>query len=339
MKVAILILAILSPAVALADDGTGVAPDASVAASPQAPSRPVVGPAEPKRRGSMVGYIDDATIDTQIRIRFDGGFGAEVPDRAEFFYAQCGCNFAGAPGPGTPGANNLVTNLNFQEFNVDAQYALKNRAFHNRVAIFATAPVRSVQPQTFLGPAPHSFQDSWGFGDFRLGAKVALISDEDSTLTVQVQGYFPTGDAKKGLGTDHGTVEFSLLDRQKMSDQLQLELEVGDWHPTSGSTSPTGQKYSGDVFYYGFGPSYEVLNTGRLSFAPVVELVGWHVLGGQQQDSGVLGSAAGVNIVNLKVGARTTFYNHSSIYVGYGHALTDDVWYRNIVRLEYRYAF
>src|SRR5688500_12922263 len=61
-------------------------PAPGTAAQPAAPVR-----AERRRRGSMVGYIEDATVRTQVRMRFDAGFGNDVPDRAEFFYAKCGC--------------------------------------------------------------------------------------------------------------------------------------------------------------------------------------------------------------------------------------------------------
>ena len=45
----------------------------------------------PRRIGSMVGYIDDAIIESQVRVRFEVGLGNHAPDRAEFFYAKCGC--------------------------------------------------------------------------------------------------------------------------------------------------------------------------------------------------------------------------------------------------------
>lgn len=53
----------------------------------------------------------------------------------------------------------------------------------------------------------------------------------------------------------------------------------------------------------------------------------------------VLSPADGTNIVNLKFGARTTFDEVSSFYVGYGHSLTDDRWYNDILRFEYKYSF
>src|SRR5262245_40738772 len=65
-----------------------------------------------RRRGSMVGYIEDTMVGSKVRVRFDAGMHNRAPDRAEFFYGKCGCyrdlptnqpaydpNAAG-PGPG-----------------------------------------------------------------------------------------------------------------------------------------------------------------------------------------------------------------------------------------------
>ena len=40
---------------------------------------------------SNVGYIDDAIVQTRLRLRFDAAYDNNRPDRAEFFYAKCGC--------------------------------------------------------------------------------------------------------------------------------------------------------------------------------------------------------------------------------------------------------
>jgi hypothetical protein len=337
MRAAILILAMSFPAVASAQDTAFAAIEEapSVQAPPAGAARPST---ERKRRGSMVGYITDATIESQVRIRFDAGFNNDVPDRAEFFYAQCGCNGPGAPGPGAPGAGDLATNLKFQQLTIDAQYAASGR-----VAVFASIPARFVQPQTFLGqtfkpPLRNTFVNASGLGDIHMGVKAAIVATDDATLTAQVQGDSKTGNAKEGLGTDHWSIETALLFNQRLSDRLAIESQFGDWHPIGGSTAK-GVSYAGDVLFYGIGPSFQLVDTGHLAFAPVVELVGWHVLGGLQQAAGTLGPADGTNIVNLKFGARTTFDNRSSFYVGYGHALTAAVWYSDIVRLEYRYSF
>ena len=72
-----------------------------------------------------------------------------------------------------------------------------------------------------------------------------------------------------------------------------------------------------------------------LRIAPIVELVGWHVQGGFQTPPA---DASGTNIVNLKIGVRFVV-DSGSFYAGYGRALTDAVWYTDIVRFEYRYSF
>ena len=288
----------------------------------------------------MVGYIDDGLIEDYVRVRFDLGYDNNVPDRAEFFYAQCGCNSADAPGPGQPGPQDLTTNLNFQQLFFDASYAV-----HPRIAVFGSVPLRFVQPQSFVGDVlnppqtNNTFVNGSGFSDIRAGAKASIVATGTATLTAQAQFYFASGDAKKGLGTDHTSFESALLFHQMVSDRATVEAQFGDWHPIGGSAAG-GVDYAGDVLFYGIGPSYELVNTGSLRFAPVVELVGWHVLGGLQQ----LGppqfavAADGTNIVNLKLGGRMAF-GKNSIYVGWGKALTDATWYDQILRFEYRYGF
>ena len=47
----------------------------------------------------------------------------------------------------------------------------------------------------------------------------------------------------------------------------------------------------------------------------------------------------GRTILNLKSGIRITNAVGSSIGVSYGTALTNDVWYNDIVRFEFRLSF
>jgi hypothetical protein len=43
--------------------------------------------------------------------------------------------------------------------------------------------------------------------------------------------------------------------------------------------------------------------------------------------------------VNGKFGVRTYFGHGHDLYIGYGQALTGDRWYKEIVRVEYRFSF
>ncbi len=110
----------------------------------------------------MIGYIDDAIIGSQVRVRFDVGLGNRAPDRAEFFYAKCGCFADPALGelfdPNAPGPRpNVATELDFKQLMVEAEYAL-GRHF----AVFGELPLRWITPQAFLLPvAGFEGQGGW----------------------------------------------------------------------------------------------------------------------------------------------------------------------------------
>ena len=54
---------------------------------------------EPPVQGSTVGYIDDAVVGSQIRMRFDAAFDDSQIDMAEYLFAQSGSNGGTAAGP------------------------------------------------------------------------------------------------------------------------------------------------------------------------------------------------------------------------------------------------
>jgi len=290
---------------------------------------------KPPVEGSTVGYIDDAVVGSQVRVRFDAGFGDEQPDLAEFFYAECGCNGGTAAGP-KPG---LATNLNFQQLYMRGEYAPKKF-----LSFMFEIPVRWIQPTSFApGSAPSGgFGDQGGLSDVSAGMKLAAIASSRQYLTLQLLGTFPSGDSGEGLGTDHYTFAPSLLYYRKMTDRFNLEAEFGDSHPIGGDTPG----FAGDVVDYGAGPSYVAYKSEKVQFAPVVELVIWRIFGGKWTNPDLNGSGPGIdtadgsNIANLKFGARTTIGSNNSIYVGYGRKLTsDNYWYEQILRVEYRHTF
>jgi hypothetical protein len=327
---------------AAADQLAALAPRAFAQPQPRRAPQPRPADTGSRRRPSMVGYIEDAGIHSQIRLRFDAGFGNTAPDRAEFFYAKCGCFKTWpvpyidpeAPGPG--GA--IPTELNFQQF-----YSFGEIAVRDRFSLFAELPVRALQPDGFITARP-PWPDRVGVSDLRFGAKAALLADDSRTVTFQLRASAPTGDASKGMGTHNFSLEPALLYHQDITERFGLEAQIGDSHPFDGSRGPTTDSadFSGDVFFYGIGPSFDLVTTDRVRFTPVFELVGWRVLGGFQTDCRALacfGDAKGINVVNVKVGARTTVANRNSIYVGMGWGLTDEVWYDKLFRLEYRLGF
>ncbi|MFI5090096.1 MAG: transporter [Terriglobales bacterium] len=314
-------------------------------------------------KASPGAYIDSAIIGSQIRVRFEAAFHENAPDRAEFFYAR----YAGLNNG--PGPNSVVADLNFQQLYLQAEYAARKR-----LSVFAEVPLRSIQPQLTVAntnndPRPSNVNTA-GLSDLAAGFKLAAVASSNQYLTFQFQAYFPSGDASKGLGTNHYSVEPAVLYYRRLSDRVALEAEVGDSHPIGGSfcqscitnssisppaPPPVSGGFAGDVFFYGVGPSYVLYRGEHVRIAPVIELVGWRVLGGIEticvpgtdmdthkfnpclNQEGA--SADGTNIVNLKAGVRTSIGRHSSFYVGFGHAVTRSHWYEEIVRAEYRYSF
>lgn len=298
--------------------------------------------AEPSRQlkrtridASMVGYIDDSAVQTLVRVRFDSGFNTPRPDRAEYFYA----------GSSTPsGSTNAAQRtLNFQQL-----YLLGEYAPLERVSAFVQVPFRWVQP-SFIPSAtqtPDLFSTG-GISDVQAGLKLAAVASGSRNLTFQLRAYFPTGDGSAGLGTNHYSIEPTLLFFQRLSDRAAVEAEAGDTHPIGGTTyapdtlpATHPQDFAGDVLMYGVGPSYQLVKRNRYGITPVLELVSWHVFGGLQTGSAkVVQSAAGINVLNAKLGARISFPGGSSIYAGFGRGLTSNIWYRNLFRIEYRHVF
>ena len=291
-------------------------------------------------------YIDDARIRTMLRARFDAGFDNVFPDRAEFFYAQCGCFGPQAPGPGNSTTPLVTTGVDFQEFWGYLEYA-----FSDRFSAFVDVPFRLVQFE--FDPAIRALSgfanaqpidDAGGLSDIHFGFKYALVANACRYDTLQLRVYTPTGDADRGLGTAHATLEPAYLAYRELTDRLRFNGEFRVWIPISDSEFQ-GQDFAGTVLRYGGGFAYDVYQScdccdRRLS--AVVEFVGWSVLGGLKFNP-LLGApgvqdAEGDTIVNGKFGARWRSGNRS-IYVGYGRALTEESWYTDIVRAEYTYAF
>ncbi|MEZ5319195.1 MAG: transporter [Vicinamibacterales bacterium] len=323
MRRTLLALLLCLPATAFAQE-TGqppVVPDRSPAAlaaataampSSPAPARfqqpeppPPPPPPQNRRRPSMVGYIGDATIGSQFRVRFDAAFENTAPDRAEFFYGKCGC-YRGlptshpaydpdAPGPG-PG---IASSIDYRQLILQGEYAAGDR-----VSVYGELPFRWVSPQSFVA-GTGTFDSSAGVGDLRVGGKFALVAMPDRYVTVQLQLDAPTGDAGQGLGTDHWSVSPMLLYFQRLTDRVTFESQFGSIHPVGGSAGiPTdgSDKFAGTVVTYGAGASVDLMPGASVGIVPVLEFVGWHVVNGFQTST--LGPADGTDIFNVKIGAR-----------------------------------
>lgn len=364
--VTLLVFAVLPGAVQLDAQEPAALPTAATADEEGTTTPPRQGRRRPRVDDSNTGYIDNAIVGSQLRLRYDSAFAADHPDRAEFIYGKCLCFTAAAgqdaasPGP--------AADLDYQELELTYEHA-----FHDRFSLFVEVPFRSLdltQPDGFVNSvptpgAPGSRLDNSGLGDVRAGMKYALVADRGRYLTLQVRSYFASGDAAKNLGTDHDSIEPGLLYLSQPTKRWTMGAEARWWHPLGGSSDPlTGASnpdspvgrieppdpavrnddFAGDVLRFGIGASYEGRGA-RLSVTPVAELVGWYVLDGYATPPIALGDAGpgtyvveadGDTIVNLKLGARIRGRGPGSFYLGYGFPLTSDDWYDGILRVGYR---
>ncbi len=291
---------------------------------------------------SNVGYLDPAIPMTCLRFRFDAAYDNVHPDRAEYFYAK----YQSIGGPGVP---NPETKVDYQQLALELEYA-----FNKRFSVFVEMPYMFINPQVNT--------NANGWGDMNAGFKYAPVAKDDLFVTFQFRTYVPIGPVDLGTSNGHVSLEPAWLFWKKVGDRTLLEGGVYDWIPINGSD------YAGNVLEYGLGVSYYVYDRCKWKIAPVLECVGWSILHGQQTDTttglvggavgpavgpgpvvgspgafGVIGlpnnNAAGETIVNLKGGLRVDYNEKWSFYVGYGHALTGEQWYRDIIRCELRWDF
>ena len=148
----------------------------------------------------------------------------------------------------------------------------------------------------------------------------------------------PPATHRSDSATGHWTVEPSLLAQRRAQRahaglRPARRLDPGDSAPTSPATSSTDKA----------GVSYTLYDGGCFRVCPIVEVLGWTCLSGKEFTGletpiPTVVDAAGITVINAKVGVRVET-DHQSIYVGYGRALTDAEWYRNMLRVEYRLKF
>jgi hypothetical protein len=274
------------------------------------------------------GYIDVAAPRTQFRWRGDAFYRDNRPDRADFFYPKCGCfQTPDAKGPPLP-----EKKVDAQEQTFYFEYAPTER-----YSGFLEVPYRYINPEVNANAS--------GFGDLRFGFKYAIISSPDQVLSLQLRTFTPTGDPFKGLGTNNWALEPAILYQNQLSERLEVFGEFRDLIPVGAIDD-----FAGQVLRYGVGAGYLVYNGDHVRVTPIGEFVGWTVLSGKEfaPDIGEK-DAAGDTIVNAKIGARfnfgdaagdgRSFLSRSDFYLGYGRALTGTVWYKDIIRVEYRLRF
>ncbi|MFN4261234.1 MAG: hypothetical protein ACK4RK_18250 [Gemmataceae bacterium] len=298
---------------------------------------------------NVAGYIDPAIPRSRVRLRYDAAYRNNRPDRAEYFYAKYRTEGAFGLTPeqiaerfpnilSPAGIDPNAPGVAIPELSVDYQdiRPYVELAFDPRFSVFVELPSRFLNP--VLNP------NTAGFADMNAGFKWAMIASPEQFLTFQMRTYIPTGDANRGLGTNHVSLEPGLLFYQQIG-RFYLDAEFKDWIAVGGTD------FAGNVLQYGVSTSYLIYNSDTFRVWPVVEFLCWNVLSGKESivepELINVKNASGDTIINGKFGVRFGFgelqppgmFSCTDFYIGYGRAFTGDVWYKDLIRAELRVNF
>ncbi len=262
---------------------------------------------------SAVSFIDSALLRSTMRLRFDSAYENNRPTRSEFFYPKTGITGRGP-------LNTREISVDYQDINLYGEFAPCGSILSG----FIEAPFRMLNP--VVNP------NESGPGDLNAGFKLALARSSDANLTFQFRTYAPTGEGRRGLGTEHVSLEPAVLWNVRLLEAMTLEGEFRYWTPIGGTD------FAGDVIRYGLGLGYSSREVSEFWISPIAEFVGWTVLSGKEYLNPIplAVSARGDTILNAALGVRVGWCDNWDAYVGYNRCLTGDVWYRDAIRAEVR---
>jgi hypothetical protein len=265
-------------------------------------------------------FVDSARPQTQTRIRWDSAFNVILPDRAEFFWARADGT---GRGPKVPAGLRAERRLKYNDL------SLYTEAAAGLVGAFFETTYRSLDPDN----VPHAA----GFGDMTAGLKTMIFDCELLQVAMQMRTYIPVGNALKGLGTGHASLEPSLIVGIRIHDDTYFQGQVAEWIPLGGDTD-----YAGAVLHY-----HMSLNQVLCRVLPDVPLIGtvefngWSFQDGAftDPDLGPFQRAGGFTYLSAGVGLRLFVCDRIDFGVGAAFAVTDPHLQGTLYRSEFRFRF
>ena len=282
-------------------------------------------------------FQDYARPRTITRLRWDHVPDLVYPDRSEFFWAQDNGKGRGPkPPPLFPKSGSVhpfhpnVTPIQYKgEKSVlyDQLYMYQEVA-SARASFFIEYSYRSNDPLL----TPHTA----GFSDLFLGTKSLLLDCELMQVTFQFKTFLPTGDATKGLGTGHVSLEPSLLMSLRLASQTYFQGQLAEWIPIGGDPG-----YAGAIIHYHGSLNHRLCElTPDTPLIGTLEANGWTFQDGTYTDP-ILGTrkASGFSYGSIGPGLRLSVCNKLDVGVGVGFPLSDPHWGNPQVRTEIRFLY
>jgi len=252
----------------------------------------------------------------QTKLRYDGGVGFILPDRNEYFWARADGNGSG-PKPTAPfkGETGLRHN----------DLIMITEGGTAAASLTVETPYRNLQAEQF-GHAS-------GFSDMSIMTKTLLFDCELLQFALLFRTYIPIGQASKGLGVGHVSLEPGAVVGIKLTQTTYLQSQVSEWVPIGGDPS-----YSGLILHYHL--SVNQLLYRILPDVPIIgtlEYVGYSFQDGQYTDP-VLGTqnSSGYSYAYGGGGVRMFVCDKIDFGVGALFAMSRKHFDRDLYRMEFR---
>lgn len=263
--------------------------------------------------------MDSTAASTVLRLRFDSAFGLEEPDRAEFYWAK-----VGGRGPAMP-----ERSVDYQDFTVYTETSMADGA----MGIFTEIPIRVLEP---------SINDNTtGLADMNTGLKTVLMDQDAYQISMILRTFVPTGLPRRGLGTGHMSMEPGVLGRWQLDEQTWCHGELKYWFPIGGDP-----EFSGPIIRYGVGFTHVLAEWNEESvrrykaIIPTLEFIGWAVMDGMETNpDGTTSSPDPAGIFNVQPGVRVVCGKHMDFGVSAAFAATNEHWYDQLFRFEFRWFY
>jgi hypothetical protein len=281
------------------------------------PLADVDGTSDPVPVPSNTSFLDSVSPWNAVRLRFDAAYEMNRPTRNEAFITGSGPRDRGLPIP--------ERRIDYQELSVYAEYA-----FYPQFSMWLNVPER------FLNPELNTNHN--GPSDLSVGFKILGLYLPCFAASGEIIVTAPTGRAPLGLGTGHPNLQANILTNWRPYDQFIVEGSFGVWVGIDDSI------YGGEMLIYGISLSYGDHPPDKFWWAPVLELDATTSIRGQEQvvyspTSVLIKPSEGDTIVNCDLGVRAGYGCIGDVYVGYSRALTGEVWYKNLLRVEMRIRY
>lgn len=282
--------------------------------------RPISPTGEPGLGRERVAYapfeIDISQPFGNILLRSDAAYHLTLPDRAEYFWAKPG------RGPKLP-----ERSVSYQDFH--ARWEMGSDAF----SLATDIPIRLLNPEVN--------GNTGGLGDIQLVQKTRMMDGSQWQITQLLRTVFNSGNARKGLGTGHVSMEPGVLCRYKASDLTYWHSQLKLMFPIAGDPI-----YSGPALTWGLGLSHVWYETDTVAYIPTLEFINTWILDGQVTTfpPGVPVDVKGDGIFNLAPGLRiVTDYGGDLGVVELGlnsvFSIGSDGWYDALLRIDLRFVF